>query len=52
MLIKKKKQIQKHNKEDDAWTVLNGNVYDITLYNDYHPGGKEKLMLGAGKDCT
>jgi cytochrome b involved in lipid metabolism len=19
---------------------------------DYHPGGKEKLMLAAGKDCT
>lgn len=24
----------------------------MTLYLDYHPGGREKLMLGAGKDCT
>jgi cytochrome-b5 reductase len=42
----------KHNTEDDAWTVLNGKVYDITMYMEYHPGGIEKLMLGAGKDCS
>ena len=40
------------NKPGDAWTVLNGKVYDISLYADYHPGGAEKLFLGAGKDCT
>lgn len=45
-------EISKHNKVGDCWTVLNGKVYDITLYLDYHPGGAEKLMLGAGKDCT
>lgn len=37
---------------NDAWTVLNGKIYDITLYAEYHPGGAEKLLLGAGKDCT
>ncbi|CAD8080093.1 unnamed protein product [Paramecium primaurelia] len=45
-------EVSKHNKPGDVWTVLNGKVYDITLYMDYHPGGVEKLMLGAGKDCT
>ncbi|CAD8101256.1 unnamed protein product [Paramecium sonneborni] len=45
-------EVSKHNKPGDVWTVLNGKVYDISLYLDYHPGGVEKLMLGAGKDCT
>ena len=32
--------------------MLKGNVYNITQYLDYHPGGVEELMKGAGKDCT
>ena len=27
-------------------------VYNITQYLDYHPGGVSILMKGAGKDCT
>ena len=23
-------------------------MYDVTPYLDYHPGGRDKLMLGAG----
>ena len=38
----------KHNKEDDCWTVYQGKVYDVTSYLDYHPGGRDKLMLAAG----
>lgn len=45
-------EIKKHNTENSLWTVLNGNVYDLTMYLDYHPGGAKKLMMGAGKDCT
>ena len=29
-----------------------GVVYNITPYFKFHPGGKEELMEGAGKDCT
>merc|ERR1719487_2197335 len=45
-------EVAKHNRKSDCWTILNGMVYDVTLYMDYHPGGKGNLMKGAGKDCT
>jgi cytochrome b involved in lipid metabolism len=41
-----------HASEFDCWTAYQGKVYNITQYIPYHPGGKPKLMLGAGKDCT
>lgn len=45
-------EIKQHNKPDDLWMVVDGNVYDLTKYLDYHPGGAKKLMLGAGKDAS
>ncbi|KAF4656040.1 hypothetical protein FOL47_009189 [Perkinsus chesapeaki] len=45
-------EVSRHNSRHDCWTVVNGIVYDITSYLDYHPGGKGELMQGAGKDCT
>ena len=45
-------QVSKHNTEKDAWIIINGKVYDVTKYLDYHPGGKPKLMLGVGIDGT
>jgi predicted heme/steroid binding protein len=45
-------EIKKHNSKESLWTVLNGNVYDLTTYLDYHPGGEKKLLQGAGRDCT
>jgi len=44
--------VKKHGTEQDAWTVINGKIYDVTKYLDYHPGGKAKLMQGVGKDGT
>ncbi len=29
-----------------------GNVYNITQYLDYHPGGVDEIMKGAGIDAT
>ncbi|KAJ4433586.1 hypothetical protein ANN_15896 [Periplaneta americana] len=29
-----------------------GSVYNVTHYMDFHPGGKEELMRGVGKDGT
>ena len=34
------------------WTVIDGDVYDITNYIAIHPGGVKKVNLGVGKDST
>ncbi|KAF9434769.1 hypothetical protein BGZ76_007430 [Entomortierella beljakovae] len=45
-------EIKTHNKADDAWTVLNGNVYNITPYLPFHPGGEKEVLRCAGRDGT
>ncbi|KAG0366056.1 hypothetical protein BC939DRAFT_451772 [Gamsiella multidivaricata] len=44
--------IKAHNKADDAWTVLNGKVYNITPYLPFHPGGEKEILRCAGRDGT
>ena len=41
-------ELSKHNTLESAWCSLNGVVYDVTVYIDYHPGGKI-LLDGCGK---
>lgn len=31
-------EVKLHNTETDCWTILNGRVFDITEYVQYHPG--------------
>ena len=52
-LVKKAMQeIEKHNKENDCWVILYDKVYDLTEFINEHPGGKDSIMLYAGKDAT
>lgn len=44
--------LKEHNKKDDAWTAINGKVYNMTPYLPYHPGGEKELMRVAGRDGT
>ncbi|EIW67529.1 hypothetical protein TREMEDRAFT_18995, partial [Tremella mesenterica DSM 1558] len=45
-------ELKSHNKRDDAWSIFNGKVYNITPYLSFHPGGEEELMRVAGREGT
>jgi delta8-fatty-acid desaturase len=46
-------EVAKHNKEDDAWVVIDGFAYDVGkfLKQQLHPGGNV-ILTQAGKDVT
>ena len=44
-------EVAKHNKEGDAWIIVDKKVYDITSYIDIHPGG-ESITRRLGEDNT
>ncbi|CAG8506380.1 6775_t:CDS:2 [Ambispora gerdemannii] len=45
-------ELRQHRTESDAWTALNGTIYNITPYLKFHPGGEKELMRCAGRDGT
>ena len=45
-------EVAKHNKPEDCWIVVGGEVLDVTRFLPDHPGGKRAIMLFAGKDAT
>ncbi|VDO06330.1 unnamed protein product [Haemonchus placei] len=45
-------ELVKHNKRDDCWIHIFGQVYDVTSYLEFHPGGVPELMRAAGTDAT
>ncbi len=45
-------EVNKHNKNDDVWIVVNKKVYDCTDYLNMHPGGADSILINAGEDCT
>ena len=44
-----REEIEKHNKPNDCWLVINGKVYDVTSVLEWHPGGVAPIMAHAGK---
>ena len=45
-------EIAQHNTLEDGWTILRGNVYHLTPYIRFHPGGATILKAILGKDGT
>ncbi len=44
-------QVAEHDRAEDCWTMIDGNVYDITEYVSSHPGGDE-ILRACGTDGT
>ena len=52
--IMPKAQSAKDNETDtnhDIW-IIHGKRYRMTEFIQHHPGGRESIMLGCGRDCT
>jgi len=45
-------QVQQHNTPEDCWVIYFNEVYDVTKYAPYHPGGQEFVLNECGKDGT
>lgn len=45
-------EVMKHNSEADCWIVVNNEVINATPFLHKHPGGKQVLLLWAGKDAS
>lgn len=47
-----KEELKSHKTKEDCWTSINGKVFNITPYVDFHPGGVGEIMKCAGRDGT
>jgi cytochrome b involved in lipid metabolism len=47
-----KDQVASHSKGDSLWVVIDEDVYDLTKFQDDHPGGKKILQRVGGKDAS
>ena len=45
-------QVASHNTLDSCWVSYHSSVYDVTPWLDRHPGGRDILLLAAGRDLT
>jgi cytochrome b involved in lipid metabolism len=43
-------QVAEKNSKASCWTIINGDVYDITSYVPKHPGGEDNITQVCGKD--
>ena len=45
-------EVATHNSETSCYTIVRGNVYDVTLFIGKHPGGSDAVLKTCGKDGT
>lgn len=45
-------ELREHDKEDNPWFVVNGEVYDGLPFLEGHPGGASSITSAAALDCT
>lgn len=44
--------VAEHNSSGDCWTSINGKVYDVTAWENEHPGGAARIIQLCGIDGT
>lgn len=44
--------VAKHTDRSSCWTIVRGQVFDVTGAIDKHPGGADKILGMCGKDAT
>ncbi|PAV16666.1 hypothetical protein PNOK_0828600 [Pyrrhoderma noxium] len=49
-----REEVEKHNKPDDLWVIIDSKVYNLSRFKDLHPGGLSVLLDEeiAGQDAT
>ncbi|MEY4163120.1 MAG: hypothetical protein RLZZ79_72 [Actinomycetota bacterium] len=45
-------EVASRNNERSCWSIVNGNVYDLTNWIRQHPGGKDAILRICGVDGT
>lgn len=45
-------QVGSHDSAASCWTVVNGNVYDLTSWIAKHPGGQGSIKMMCGADAS
>jgi cytochrome b involved in lipid metabolism len=45
-------EVASHNNDEDLWVVIDGLVYDLTEWQNFHPGSRQVLMELGGKDAS
>ena len=40
-----KADVASHNKADNLWLIVDDDVYDLTKFQEEHPGGKKSMSM-------
>lgn len=46
------REVAKHNRADDCWMAIGGQVYDFTAYLPTHPTAPQVIVPSCGTDAT
>lgn len=44
-------EVAQHSSKNDCWTIISGDVYNLTTFINRHPGGDE-ILRACGTDAT
>lgn len=45
-------EVASHDSRSSCWTIVNGNVYDLTSWISKHPGGSGAILGMCGSDAS